>query len=232
MNRKFIIGDIHGCLNTFNALLDQFKLEKTDFLYLLGDYIDRGPDSKGVIDRILKLKEDGYQVIALRGNHEQMFIDSYRAEVDNNWFSITDKELLNSFNVLKISEIPADYIEFCNELPYFHEDDDFILVHAGMNFESENPLADKKALLWARNWYEEINYDWLGSKKIIHGHTMQSVADTKSQFKELNNTQIIDIDCGACVSKYKAEGLGQLCGLDYTNKKLYFQENIEVSNNF
>ncbi|MEO0876095.1 MAG: metallophosphoesterase, partial [Bacteroidota bacterium] len=65
--RKFAISDIHGCLKTFEALLDQIQFTTQDELYLLGDYIDRGPDSKGVIDLIWKMQADGYQVKCLRG---------------------------------------------------------------------------------------------------------------------------------------------------------------------
>ncbi len=68
--RKLAIGDIHGCNKTFKALLDQINLSKDDELTLLGDYIDRGPDSKGVIDTIINLQSSGYQVRALRGNHD------------------------------------------------------------------------------------------------------------------------------------------------------------------
>ena len=63
MNRTFAIGDLHGCSRTFRKLiLENINLQKEDELYCLGDYVDRGPDSKGVIDFILELKEKGYKV--------------------------------------------------------------------------------------------------------------------------------------------------------------------------
>ena len=65
--RKFAISDIHGCLKSFEALLDKIQLSTSDELYILGDYIDRGPDSKGVIDYIWKLEQEGYAVKCLRG---------------------------------------------------------------------------------------------------------------------------------------------------------------------
>ena len=73
-NRKIAISDIHGCCKTFKALLNKIKFNSNDELYLLGDYIDRGPDSKGVIDYIWQLQKEGYQVNCLRGNHEQMML--------------------------------------------------------------------------------------------------------------------------------------------------------------
>ena len=74
--RRFAVPDIHGCNKTFQALLDRIQLTTNDQLFLLGDYIDRGPDSVGVLDTILRLKEEGYSVFPLRGNHEQMLIES------------------------------------------------------------------------------------------------------------------------------------------------------------
>ncbi|MBK7956987.1 MAG: serine/threonine protein phosphatase [Bacteroidetes bacterium] len=77
MLRTFIIGDIHGCCNTFQRLvLDEICIRKSDKIYCLGDYIDRGPYSKGVIDFILSLRKSGYHIHTLRGNHEQMLLNS------------------------------------------------------------------------------------------------------------------------------------------------------------
>jgi serine/threonine protein phosphatase 1 len=71
-NRILAISDIHGNNKTFLDLLDKIALTKDDELYLLGDYIDRGPDSKGVIDTIWKLMDDNYRVFCIKGNHEEM----------------------------------------------------------------------------------------------------------------------------------------------------------------
>ena len=68
---RFAISDIHGCAKTFEALLDRIALSTQGELYLLGDYLDRGPDSKGVLDLIFRLQREGYAVHCLRGNHEQ-----------------------------------------------------------------------------------------------------------------------------------------------------------------
>jgi serine/threonine protein phosphatase 1 len=76
--KKFAISDIHGCNRTFNEVLQKTGLNKDDQLFLLGDYIDRGPDSKGVIDTIFNLQNEGYQVHCLRGNHEQMLMDAWQ----------------------------------------------------------------------------------------------------------------------------------------------------------
>lgn len=69
--RRFAIGDIHGCYNTFESLVeDKIALRKEDQLFLLGDYIDRGIRNREVLDYIIELKEEGFQVFPLMGNHE------------------------------------------------------------------------------------------------------------------------------------------------------------------
>ncbi|MCJ8277615.1 MAG: serine/threonine protein phosphatase, partial [Bdellovibrionales bacterium] len=76
-NRIFAIGDIHGCAEELNKLISLLPLNSEDTLVFLGDYIDRGPNSKKVVDIILDLKKN-YNVICLKGNHEAMineFID-------------------------------------------------------------------------------------------------------------------------------------------------------------
>lgn len=230
MSRKLFIGDIHGCLTTFEALLDKMNFSKSDKLYLVGDYIDRGPDSKGVIDKIIKLKNQDYKVVAIRGNHEQMLVNDYEAETLKGWYSNADEQLLRSFGIKNLRDFPTEYLQFCKKLPLYHSEDEFIMVHAGLNFDHKNPLESEKDLLWIRDWSQNIDREWLGNRIIIHGHTMQSKQETEDQFKNLVEDQVIDIDCGAVVSKDPQ--LGHLCGFDFTNQKLYFQKNIEVSNNY
>ncbi|HLF63763.1 MAG TPA: metallophosphoesterase, partial [Saprospiraceae bacterium] len=77
MQRVFAVGDIHGCHQTFRKLLlDEIRIKKSDRIYCLGDYVDRGPDSKGVVDFILELRRSGYHIHTLRGNHEQLMMTS------------------------------------------------------------------------------------------------------------------------------------------------------------
>ena len=230
MSRKILIGDIHGCLATFKALLEQVNLDREqDKLYLLGDYIDRGPDSKGVIDEIICLKRQGYTVHALMGNHEQMLIKGYRAEVMKGWFDMADDSFKNSFGIVTLKQLPIEYIHFCEELPFYHVDEDFIAVHAGINFSHDKPLAAHRDLIWIRDWYDNIDYEWLQNRKIIHGHTPQTRQEIEAQFEDFETKQILNIDCGAFISKSKNHGLGHLCAFDFTNNRLYFQENIDTN---
>ena len=141
--RKFAISDIHGCLKSFEALLDKIQLSTSDELYILGDYIDRGPDSKGVIDYIWKLERDGYAVKCLRGNHEQMLLNIL--DEASHPYDPGDEQLLDSFGVNHAMRIPEKYIEWCRQLPYFFEVDEYLLVHAGFDFNGPDPLADTHA---------------------------------------------------------------------------------------
>ncbi|WP_375563337.1 metallophosphoesterase [Bernardetia sp. OM2101] len=134
---------MHGCLFTFEALLKQIKLTKNDQLFLLGDYINKGKNSKGVVDLIIKLQENqeknGYQIFPLRGNHEQMLIEDYEG--------ISTNEYLDKTN--NYSEL---HYKFVSNLSYFYELDNYFLVHAGFNVEINNPFLDFETMLWKRGF--------------------------------------------------------------------------------
>lgn len=232
MPRKIFISDIHGCLDTFNELLKQLALKEEDHLFLLGDYIDRGPHSKGVIDRIIELRKAEFKLTTLRGNHEQSLIYDYISETVKGWKDMADEELKRSFGIERLAQLPKPYFEFFNELPIFHHEDDFIAVHAGLNFRYEDPFHSEDDLMWIRDWYKNIDYKWLGERVIIHGHTPQTIQEIEKQLGELEEKRVINIDGGAFIAQQKGNGLGHLCAFDWTNKLLYFQENIEEDNKY
>ena len=211
--RRFAISDIHGCLNTFKTLLQRLEFSKKDVLYLLGDYIDRGPDSRGVIDYIWALEEEGYTLHCLRGNHEQMLLDDRYG-----MFGYT--ETLASFQVRQNKDVPAPYMEWIDTLPFYVELEDYILVHAGINFRSRFPLKDQYELIWIRYWYEGIDKNWLNGKIVVHGHTPTHPIAIKMSLKELKEIPAIGIDAGCA---FKSSGLGNLCAINLDTKALIFQ---------
>jgi len=240
--RKIAVSDIHGCAKTFRALLEkQVELTRRDELYLLGDFVDRGPDSKGVLDDIMQLRESGYNVHCLQGNHEEMMVQAYRDNRDASmWLYNGGREALTSFGVDDPQGIPQRYIDFIKDLPCYFEVDKYLLVHAGLNFKDEdgndtqnnsflwrmhNPLRDRKSMLWIRWWYDDIDWQWLQDRVIIHGHTPIITDEIWDMYEVLAEDQVLDIDNG-CFAKYK-EGMGQLCAFDMTNRELYFQEHID-----
>ena len=225
--RKILISDIHGCARTFERLLNKLALKNEDHLFLLGDYIDRGPDSKGVLDLVEALKGKPYFKTALMGNHEALLISDHHAETVKGWHDMGDQELLDSFGIPNLKELPHKYIEQCNALPFYYEDDEMVLVHAGINFKSIPPLLDSKSLMWIRDWYQDLDRAWLGNRLIVHGHTPRTRYEIEAQFAELDKLPILNIDCGCCFVEGKAHGLGYLCAFDFTNRKLIFEENCE-----
>ena len=217
---RYAISDIHGCLQTFEALLDRLAFSTQDELYLLGDSVDRGPDSKGVIDRIRQMQQEGYAVHCLRGNHEEMLLEEIKD--DGKWFR--SDSTLKSFGCKYSQEIPDEYRDFFENLHWYLEVDDYILVHAGLNFNIENPLDDRHEMVWIRYWYEKINRDWLGNRIIVHGHTPTNRDAIRLSLETLDEIPAINIDNG-CV--YHGLYLRHLCALDLTNRRLFFEPRIE-----
>lgn len=223
--RRFAITDIHGCRRTFEALLNKIILTPDDELYLLGDYIDRGPDSKGVLDLIIGMQQVGFSIFCLRGNHEQMFLDLANTPPDRP-FSIYQGlvETLNSYGCRHPAEITQDHLAFLDSLPHYFEVEDYILVHGGLNFNAPDPLSDQQAMLWERNWHAKINKAWLKNRIILHGHTPTPAHEIEAMFEQLEQTAALNLDSG-CV--FNVRGLGRMTAFDMTNRQLIFQKNVE-----
>jgi|AntRauTorckE5430_2_1112549.scaffolds.fasta_scaffold13072_2 serine/threonine protein phosphatase 1 len=227
---QFAISDIHGCAKTFEALLNEIQLSPSDELFLLGDYIDRGPDSKGVIDKILALQKEGYQVKCLMGNHEEMLLESMDPEYGmiNLWLRNGGKATLHSFSLpdhANPMHIPKPYLDFMFRLHRYFEVGPYLLVHAGLNFEAPEPLQDQDSMLWIRHYYQNINYDWLDGRILVHGHTPQSTGAVELQLQTLSEKQVIDIDTGCVFNK---PGRDSLCAFNLTDQTLTFIRNQEA----
>ncbi len=221
---RFAITDIHGCLKTFRNLLeDKLQVSKRDSVYLLGDYVDRGPDSKGVLDYIMNLQKKGYKIEGLRGNHEDMMVKSLFGEGQKqHWFRNGGRATMASFKVENPKDIQPRYFDFIDSLNYFFELDDYLLVHAGFNFKNENIFEDKEYMLWTRN--HRPKKEMLGGKKVVHGHTPITQLTLSRQFK---NGQTLDINLdNGCV--YQNDGYNHLVALNLDNLELTFQENIDL----
>jgi serine/threonine protein phosphatase 1 len=227
--RKFAISDIHGCNETFGALLEQIDFSTNDELYILGDLIDRGPNSKGVFDRIFRLQTEGHNITCLRGNHEQLFLDAYQGDIlqAELWLENGGVQTLRSFAVETPAEVPDKYHSFIFDLPYFVELEDYILVHAGLNLKRYLPLMDPKSMLWIRHWYTDFEHnkavEWLNNRVIVHGHSPISRATTADMLLHSAQLPVLNIDNG-CVFAGKRKDLGDLCAFDLTNRILYWNQ--------
>lgn len=220
----YIISDIHGCNKTFRKALKSVALKKADNLILLGDLIDRGPDSKGVLDTVILLRDHGFNVICIKGNHEQMLIDALDDTYEKvQWIRNGGKQTLNSFLTSDISGIPQSYIDLIRSFEDYYLVEDFILVHAGLDMTLENPFEDKYSLFWLRDWKSVFNKSWLGKRIVIHGHTPSKDVLIKDQFNL--DSQVWGIDGGVYLRD--EEGYGKLCVFKLESKQVYFQNNIE-----
>ncbi|RZL06272.1 MAG: serine/threonine protein phosphatase, partial [Hymenobacter sp.] len=160
MSRRFAATDLHGCLRTFRHLVEEeLRLRPTDHLYLLGDYVNKGPDSGGVLDYLMQLQDTGYQVHCLRGNHEQELLDTIFSHGDGDmWRTKTEQEMtLASFGVARPSEIPSRYVQWLAALPLELALPDFVLVHAGYNFAL--PPAEMRRDTFSMLYTKQFTYD-------------------------------------------------------------------------
>ncbi|MEM6722678.1 MAG: metallophosphoesterase family protein [Bacteroidota bacterium] len=225
---RYAITDIHGCAQTFRALVTSgIELTKKDQLFLLGDYIDRGPDSKGVFDFIFELKSEGYQVHCLKGNHEEMMLRSLTSETQNShWKRHGGTTTLNSFGVQTVQSIPGRYIEFIRSLDHYHLLEDYILVHAGLNFRSSAPLEDTESMLWIRPWDVQVDLEWLAGRIILHGHTPVDQGVIEYQLAHRQEIGLLDLDNGCF--RTAEPGKGQLCAFNLDTQALFFQPNIDT----
>lgn len=226
MKRIIAVGDIHGCNNTFRELLMCLRLKKRDTLYLLGDLIDRGPDSKGVIETILKLQHDGYDVRGILGNHEDMLLRAIETDDEDDlflWLENGGQETLNSYSgITSPHDIPETHISFLNSLPLYFTTRKHVLVHAGLDFQIENPFSEdgREAMLWHRRL--TVEPDKMGGKKLVVGHTIMDI----NKIIESLDSNLIKLDNGCFMGKL-LKGKGSLVAMDLNSGELFIQENIE-----
>lgn len=233
MKRRWVIPDIHGNVNTLKQLIENvIQLTKEDSLYFLGDYIDRGPDGKSVIDYIMSIQDQRYDVHYLIGNHEDFCIRSYeldqhrcfgKSSIHKDWIRYGAKATLASFGVKRPRNIDEKYIEWMRKGEFFIELDKYILVHAGLNFNIPNPFEDVNSMMWVRDF--KVDIDKTGGKKIIHGHVPVEYSLIENLIRS-NNYNFIALDNGVYY-KSSRDGFGNLMALNIDTMELLAQPNID-----
>lgn len=220
MERIFAIGDIHGCSKTFEKLLtDKIQITREDEIYCIGDYIDRGNDSKGVIDLIMRLRTEGYPIYTLRGNHEQMMLDAVTDKrALSLWLDNGGKSTLKSFGIKSLDDLPAEYLAFLNNTEFYLQKHNFIFVHAGLNFKKQNLFEDKEAMLWERDFFPQ--QPALEDRLLFHGHTPIPLTFILKQ-----KGNCINID-GGCVYTNRPH-FGHLVAIDCNKREFLIEENCE-----
>jgi serine/threonine protein phosphatase 1 len=236
--KKWVIPDLHGCAKTLTALIeDQIIPDKEDVLYFLGDYIDRGPDAKGVFDYIMKLQEDGYTIKPLRGNHEEylllavnqarlnkkkFWLAKRNTKILDEWLKHGGNYTLHSFGVRKADAIPENYIRWIEKLEYYYEEEQYIIVHAGLNFDRLDPFEDTHAMLWSKSFYPRP--EKIKNKILVHGHVPVSFNFLTTTLANPNR-KYIALDNG-CYLPY-TDGMGKLVALEINSLELKVQNNLD-----
>ena len=227
MAQRYVISDIHGCSKTFLALLRKIDIKKKDELYLLGDYIDRGPDSSGVLDIIIDMIDEGYKVFPLMGNHEHQALRAEQ-EYDKRSFYYFMSRINKSDDLLnKKRKIKKRFKKFMKKLPLFYELDDFFIVHAGFDFRKKHPFEDVDSILNIRNF--KYNAEQAKGKTIVFGHDPTNYKKIIKKIRKLKKK--IPLDNGCIYSKkhkiYDFHQLRKLCCFNLDSYELICQENVE-----
>jgi serine/threonine protein phosphatase 1 len=186
------IGDVHGCTQSLNKLLEQLAPAPDDHLVFIGDYVDRGPDSKAVIERLLNL-QNTHKCTFLRGNHEAYmldYLDGYEADA---WWVNGGLTTVNNYRSASGAiEFPHDHIEFLRKTVLYLDMPGYFFVHAGLKPNltvKENMLRfGEEVFLWERSHLQARAVAW--EKPVVFGHTPQS--------DPINRERMICIDTG-CV---------------------------------
>lgn len=237
MEKIWAIPDIHGCLETLKLLIfQQINPDKKDHLIFLGDYIDRGPDSKGVLDFIMNLEENGYHMTTLTGNHESICVKAFDENTKSprlsvipgfgrfqqHWLRLGGEQTLQSFKVKSSRDIPQKYIDWMRSRDYYIELEHFFAVHAGFNFNQDDPFSDKESMIWVRNF--DIKPEKTGNKKIVHGHTPTPLNFIEQNI-EYNIFDSIDLDNGVYLKGLP--GYGNLVALELKSMEYKVQPVVD-----
>ena len=208
---RYCISDIHGCGKTLAALLKKINPSADDTVYFLGDYIDRGPDSKGVMDIVMGMPN----AVCLKGNHEDFMIQAQdnQGALDM-WMLNGGRRTLESFGW----EIPEKYMDFCMSLPLVIELPDFYLCHSG-SLDTDNPMnTPEDVLLWDRC---RSMADLINGRRVVGGHTPTPINEIAAS---LGGKKII-IDNGCVYNTH--QGYGNLLALCLDGMTITTQWNID-----
>lgn len=204
MGRTIAIGDIHGCPLALDAVLAAAGLTSVDLVVTLGDYVNRGPDSRGVIDRLIDLRRRCRQV-AILGNHDQVLLDVLLGRADLPLLlDMGGKTTVASYGraggLLRAEDVPPEHLEFLQECVDFFETNDHIYVHA--SYVPYLPMIGQMPLhLRWESLRDEVPGPHQSCKRVVTGHTAQKKG------------QILDLGYLTCIDTY-CYGGGWLTALD------------------
>jgi serine/threonine protein phosphatase 1 len=173
----YAIGDIHGSLHKLRDLMmlcERHADGRTASFIFLGDYIDRGPDSRGVVEALMDMQSrQPDRVIALKGNHEAVALEVVDGETEAElWLREGGTATLRSYDIDDARDLPDEHIAWLRALPLCYDDGRRFFVHAGV--DSEKPLGAQRDrdLIWIREPFLSDARDY--GRLIVHGHTPQT----------------------------------------------------------
>jgi serine/threonine protein phosphatase 1 len=208
-DRVIAIGDIHGHSAALAGLIEQIAPKETDTLIVLGDVIDRGPDSRGVIELLLDLARR-CNLILLMGNHEEMLLAALEGRDDRKfWLRFGGQATLDSYSITTgdPNEIPRSHLAFLKQARPYYESENHFFLHA--TYDAVLPLAEQSSttLLW-KKFDPAHAAPHISGKIAVVGHTPQKFGE----ILDLGFLKCIDTGCGYG---------GPLTALDVSSGKLY-----------
>lgn len=214
--RTIAIGDIHGCSLALRGLLEAIQPQPDDLLVLLGDYIDRGPDTRGVLDQILDLQRR-CTVVPLLGNHEEMLLAALKDRTALRvWLTCGGAEAIASYSGrfrlpthpdALVSLIPDDHLFFLQSCRPYHQTETHLFLHAG--YVPELPLEQQPvlALRW-RATDAQTTKPHCSGKIAVVGHTPQ------------RSGEVLDLGFLLCIDTNCCRG-GWLTGLEVNSGQVW-----------
>jgi serine/threonine protein phosphatase 1 len=203
-----VIGDIHGCLKALDAILGAVKPISDDTIVVLGDFIDRGIDTKGVIDRLIELSSR-CRLVVIRGNHEETMLDAlHDSKKLDRWLRFGGEVTLMSYGEdARLDLIPEEHISFLRDTRGYFESDSHIFTHA--SFIPNRPMKEhpSSVLRWESLDPEHLSRHYSG-KTVVVGHTVQE------------NGEVLDLGFVICLDTGCYCG-GWLTGLDVNSGQVW-----------
>ena len=196
--RVYAIGDIHGCLAEMEALLALICADCEGFqgrlgLVLLGDLVDRGPDSAGCVSRAMQLSNGDSDCHVIMGNHEEAMLSALDGTADpRGWLNYGGMQTLESYGIGRAEHfapgfdlakrmgeaIPPDQVAFLRGLPNHLIIGDYLFVHAGIRPGIPLEQQDETDLRWIRGGFldSDVDHPFL----VVHGHTISAEPETRA----------------------------------------------------
>jgi serine/threonine protein phosphatase 1 len=205
-SRTIAIGDIHGCSRALRGLINAIQPAAGDTLVMLGDYVDRGPDSRGVLDYVLEL-EQRCQVVPLLGNHELMLLDAVEnPHVLGPWMECGGDPTVRSYDG-QLKNVPSEHLAFLRRCKRYYEIATHFFVHA--NYAADVSLDEQPDyLLFWEHLHFHIPAPHENGKTAVVGHTSQKTAE------------ILDLGHVVCIDTY-CHGGGWLTAMDVGSGQLW-----------